>query len=203
MTTFRGFRSTRSSWKACFALGIGSALLAMGTLLWLAAGPELRAQATDSSAAATAMPQDNGEKLGWGTDFLQWPMVTGDLFSREHGSRLAVVRVTPLPSAQIRVRNAEMLRHLKPDHVTPYPVGTIIAMQTWDLKDNLKRGEPGPIFFMKKEPPGYDAEGGDWRYAMTRPDFTILAEGKDGHATACRSCHLTMKDRDFVPAGDR
>jgi hypothetical protein len=114
-----------------------------------------------------------------------------------------MIRATPWAAAQTYFRNAETIRHLRPDLVTPFPVGTIIAMQTWDIAANDTRGDAGPIFFMKKEPAGYDPEGGDWRYAMTRADLTALADGKDGRATACRTCHMTMKDRDYVPAIDR
>lgn len=175
--------------------------LAQGT----AAGTATPDAATRDAAAGTpqAMPREGGDKLAWGADFAQWTPVVGYLFSRNHGQRLATIRVTPPPSAELRMANAEWIRQLRNDRVKKYPVGTTIAMQTWELGADLNRGAPGPLFFMRKEAPGYDPEGGDWRYAMTRPDLTVLGEGKDGKVTLCRTCHMTQKERDFIPARDR
>jgi len=152
---------------------------------------------------AEAPPQDEREKLAWGAGVLQWPRVTGYLYSRSHGQRLALVRATPPGSAALRIGNAERLRERKDARLAAYPAGTILAMQTWEIDPDLGRGAAGPLFFMRKEAPGYDPEGGDWRYAMTRSDLGILAEGNDGPATGCRSCHLTLRDRDFVADVDR
>jgi hypothetical protein len=156
-----------------------------------------------AKGAPEAMPREGGDKLPWGADFAQWTRVTGYLFSRNHGQRLATIRVTPSASAEVRMANAEWIRQLRNDRLKKYPVGTSISMQTWELGADLNRGEPGPLFFMRKEAPGYDPEGGDWRYAMTRPDLSVLGEGKDGKVTLCRTCHLTQKERDYVPAQDR
>jgi len=183
-----------------------------GTLAQLGAGgaqaqsgPESRGAATESAdtSAADGLPRDSRDKLAWGADFLQWTRVTGYLFSRNHGQRLASVRATPPASAALRIANAERLRQQKDSRLAKYPVGTVLVMQTWELDTDLNRGASGPLFFMRKEAPGYDPEGGDWRYAMTHPDLSVLAEGKDGRATACRACHHALRDRDFVPALDR
>jgi hypothetical protein len=163
-------------------------------------------RSADSGAAAgagEAQSREGGDKLTWGAEFAQWTRVTGYLFSRSHGQRLASIRATPPASAEVLMANAERLRQLKDAHLEKYPVGTMLVMQTWELEADLSRGASGPLFFMRKEAPGYDPEGGDWRYGMTRPDLSVLADGKDGRATACRTCHLTLKDRDFVPALDR
>jgi len=192
----------RSRWTVAFAvtLAVGLALAAV-----LLHGTAVRAQMADTKTAdtAAAMPQAAGDKLDWGTDFETWTFATGYMYGRGHGSRLVRIRVTPWSAAQTYVHNAETIRHLRPDLVTSFPVGTMISMQTWDITAADTRGEAGPIFFMKKEPAGYDPDGGDWRYGMTRADHTVLADGKDGRATACRTCHLGMKDRDFVQAVDR
>jgi hypothetical protein len=169
--------------------------------------PQLSAAASPAapmSASPAAPPApDDSWKLAWANGYLKWPLVTGYVFSRSHGSRLALIRVTPLAAAKIRARNAESIRHLKPEDVKVYPVGAMIAMETWDVAANETRGPAGPIFFMKKEAPGYDSEAGDWRYGMTRADGSLLADGKDGRATECRACHIRMKKLDFVPAKDR
>jgi hypothetical protein len=154
--------------------------------------------------AAPALPAEGegGEKLSWGTDFAEWFQVTGYILSRSHGYRLAEIRVTPRPAAQIHVFNGQLVRHKK-EGFQGYPVGTVLVMRTWEVGPEFKRGAPGPLFFMRKEAPGYDPEGGDWRYAMTRADLAVLAEGKEGRVTACRTCHLAVRARDYVPATDR
>jgi hypothetical protein len=178
------------------ALGIGAGLAG------LPGGGRVRAQPADSSAAPGAQPQDSGDKLAWGTDFATWIPVTGYILSRSHGYRLAEIRARPRAAAEVHMHNGQLVRHSK-EGFHGYPVGTILAMQTWEVGPDLSRGAPGPLFFMRKEAPGYDPDGGDWRYAMTRPDLTVLAEGKDGRVTECRTCHLTMRARDYVPATDR
>jgi len=61
---------------------------------------------------------------------------------------------------------------------------------------------PGPVFLMKKEPPGYDGRGGDWRYAATDPALRVsIGEGRDGPVGFCKECHATAQTRDFVFAG--
>ena len=160
-----------------------------------------RAQAQGKESAAGAA--EGGEKLTWAAEFAQWPRITGYILSRNHGSRLVAVRATPQASADLLMANAQRVRYQQPLVASKYPVGTLIAMETWEVGPDLIRGTPGPIFFMRKEAPGYDPDGGDWRYAMTRADLTVLADGKDGRSTACRACHATLRDRDFVSALDR
>jgi hypothetical protein len=61
---------------------------------------------------------------------------------------------------------------------------------------------PGPVFFMRKELPGYDSEGGDWRYAATDPALRItIGEGHAGPVQFCKECHSSVKGRGFVFAG--
>jgi hypothetical protein len=61
---------------------------------------------------------------------------------------------------------------------------------------------PGPIFFMRKESPGYAREDGDWRYAATDPALRVsIGEGRDGPVRFCQECHSAAKDRGFVYAG--
>lgn len=192
---------------AVTAVALGM-LLSRGRFVQAQAGDSAQTPAAEPAAPAPGdssapVPPEGSGNLGWGAGYLQWPAVTGYVLSRSHGSRLALIRATPLASARIRARNAESIRHLKLSDVKSYPVGTVIAMETWEIGADDSRGAPGPVFFMKKEPPGYDPQAGDWRYAMTRMDGLVLAEGKDGRATACRTCHASMKALDFVPAIDR
>lgn len=185
-----------------------SSLAVAAVALAVSRGRFVQAQSARSTAPAAApaaapAPQDASMSLDWGAAYAQWLPVTGYLVSLSHGSRLVRIRATPMPAAKIYVRNAEQLRHLNPQGVKAYSVGTLIAMASWDLGADYRRGTSGPIFFMKKEPPGYDPPGGDWRYGMTRTDLSVLAEGKDGRAAGCRTCHLYAKAQDFVYASDR
>jgi hypothetical protein len=162
-----------------------------------------RPPAIESDPAISTQPSaEGGDKLTWATGYLTWFQVTGYWLSPSHGMRFAEVRATPFIAARVHVRNSDLVRHKK-ERSERYPAGTMIAMSTWDITGDWGRGAPGPVFFMRKETVGYDPEGGDWRYGMTRPDLTMLVDGKDGHATECRSCHMQMRARDFVPAVDR
>lgn len=153
--------------------------------------------------AVAPVARARSEKLDWVAGYSRWLPVSGYLFSRSHGSRLVTIRATPLPGARTYSSNVELIRQLKPEEVKGYPAGTVIAMETWAIGADYIRGAPGPIFFMKKEPPGYDPQGRDWRYAMTRSDLSVLAEGKDGQVSECRTCHLKVKAQDCVYGIDR
>jgi hypothetical protein len=64
-------------------------------------------------------------------------------------------------------------------------------------------GAAGPLFVMKKEAPGYDPAGNDWRYAFAQPDLQLIGDGTSGPVAACKSCHANAKTRDYVMAADR
>lgn len=60
---------------------------------------------------------------------------------------------------------------------------------------------PGPLFLMKKEAPGYDPQGRDWRYAATGRDMRItIGNGNSGRVGFCKECHSAAEARDFVYA---
>ena len=46
------------------------------------------------------------------------------------------------------------------------PVGTVIVKTSAEVKDGRATGEAGPIFVMEKRAAGFDAEHGDWAYAI-------------------------------------
>ena len=96
--------------------------------------------------------------------------------------------------------NAKLVRQRKTGGFTKFPVGTIIAKDSFIKTKGGKPGSRGPILFMRKEKPGYDPSGGDWRYAFTRPDFSLIGEGKSGNVAFCKACHTAVKNRDYVYA---
>ena len=141
--------------------------------------------------------------IGWGKNYVIYERTTGFVSSASHGGRLVVSYVAPKKAAQIYRRNANLVRKKRKSGYQAFPVGTIIAKESF-VKD--KKGEPGkrgPVFFMRKEAKGYDPGGGDWSYAFTRPDFTLIGEGKTGNVAFCRACHVIVKNRDMVYAVDR
>ncbi len=75
-----------------------------------------------------------------------------------------------------------------------FPVGAIIVKE----KLGDQQAVTG-IGAMQKMPPGYDPEGGDWRYIYTEASAT---PGQDkveqGRLEKCRTCHMRAKERDHV-----
>ncbi len=70
-----------------------------------------------------------------------------------------------------------------------FPVGAII------VKEKLGEGQAVTgIGAMQKMPPGYDLEGGDWKYFYVDAN-TPLAQGK---LEKCRTCHMRARERDHV-----
>lgn len=69
------------------------------------------------------------------------------------------------------------------------PNGAIIVKANYDNNKELRN-----LTVMSKID-GYDAENGDWFWAMYQPDGTVLAEGSPG---GCISCHSGMRSNDFV-----
>ena len=52
------------------------------------------------------------------------------------------------------------------DGTIAFPVGTVIVKTSAEVKDGRATGEAGPIFVMEKRAAGFDAEHGDWAYAI-------------------------------------
>jgi hypothetical protein len=154
-------------------------------------------------AVAIVYAQAPVEKIGWGTDYATWPLAGGVVLSPTHGNRFFRVYASTREAARIYRHNGERLRYFDGAGTEPFPVGTVLAMESFERTADNKVGAQGPVFFLRKESAGYDPAGGDWRYAMTEPDLKLLAEGKDKNVTQCRVCHAQAKTRDFVFAKDR
>jgi hypothetical protein len=139
----------------------------------------------------------------WGRDYSVYPRTTGFVESASHGGRLVITFVAPANAADVYRANAKLVRENKSGGFKPFPAGTVIVKESFIKDGNGGPGQRGPVFFMRKEQRGYDPEGGNWRYAFSQPDFTLIAEGKSGDVAFCRSCHMAVKARDFVYAVDR
>ena len=151
----------------------------------------------------SAKPTGGGKKITWGQDYKSYEKTTGFVPSASHGNRLVVTYVSPNGAAEKYRRNAKLVRQKKTGGFTKFPVGTIIAKDSFIKTKSGKPGNRGPIFFMRKEKPGYDPSGGDWSYAFTRPNFSLIGEGKAGKVAFCKACHVAVKNRDYVYAVDR
>ncbi len=73
-----------------------------------------------------------------------------------------------------------------------YPVGARIAKAQYASKDAT---ELLRVTVMAKMAPGYDAEYGDWYYALLDPSGSKTHEGK---MKKCINCHDQVDDQDYI-----
>ncbi|MFM7517437.1 MAG: cytochrome P460 family protein [Pirellula sp.] len=74
-----------------------------------------------------------------------------------------------------------------------YPVGTIIVKWKYDKKEG---GSPELATIMRKMPPGYAEQHGDWEFAVVNSDASqVLARGR---IDSCMNCHDNYKATDYV-----
>lgn len=145
----------------------------------------------------------SGGTMNWAKDYRSWPVVSGYVKSASHGNRLVQTFITPAESASIFKNNSRLVLERRNRGFQPYPQGTRIVQESWIRNDTGAPGAPGPIFFMRKETPGYDDEGGDWHYGMARKDMTVIGEGKTSGMSVCKECHTKARSRDYVFSADR
>lgn len=142
----------------------------------------------------------DGEPLPWTEGYDGWTLVTGYVRSDSHGGRIVATYVTPEGAAEVYEDNAEAIRLHTFERLRPYPAGTRIALTSWDVNAEGGPGRPGPLFFMRKEPPGTP-----WQYVFTRRDRRVLREGTadDDGVAFCAECHGRVPERDRVFATGR
>lgn len=145
----------------------------------------------------------SGGTVNWAKDYRSWPVVSGYVKSASHGNRLVQTFITPAQSASIFKNNSRLILERRTRGFKPYPQGTLIVQESWVRNDTGAPGRPGPIFFMRKESPGYDEQGGDWHYGMAHKDMTVIGEGKTTGMSVCKECHTRARSRDFVFSTDR
>jgi hypothetical protein len=83
---------------------------------------------------------------------------------------------------------------------TKMPVGSTIAKPSFTVG---KHGKVtlGPIFLMEKMTKGFDADGGDWRYAMAMPGgkmFGLTSGVNSAGMKFCNECHASAEDADYM-----
>jgi hypothetical protein len=82
----------------------------------------------------------------------------------------------------------------------PLPVGARIAKASF-LISHEGLVSPGPLFLLEKMPPGFDPEGGDWRYTLVGPDGKVVGETGGHNASGvryCFNCHKAGRNQDFL-----
>ena len=138
------------------------------------------------------------KKMEWGTGYKSWPAVSGFVSTRFHGQRIVQTYIFPVEAVKIFNENAKNARMRKKEGFRRFPPGTIIAQKSWARNTLGGPGEEGPVFLMRKEPSGYDADNGDWQYALASKDFNIIGEGRSAQVSPCKQCHGSVKSRDYV-----
>ncbi|MBI3994206.1 MAG: cytochrome P460 family protein [Candidatus Lambdaproteobacteria bacterium] len=123
--------------------------------------------------------------------------------SASHSNRLVVTYVYPPKAAAIYRANAKLVRTNKSAGFSDYPVGTLIAKESFERGADGAPDRRGPVFFMRKEKAGYDPSGENWRYAFTQADFSLIGEGVKDNVEFCKACHAAVRARHFVYAQDR
>ncbi len=138
------------------------------------------------------------KKMDWGTGYKSWPAVSGFVSTRFHGERIVQTYIFPVEAVKIFNENARSARLRKKEGFRRFPPGTIIAQKSWARNTLGGPGKEGPMFFMRKEPSGYDADNGDWQYVLASKDFNIIGEGRSAQVIPCKQCHGSVKNRDYV-----
>jgi hypothetical protein len=80
----------------------------------------------------------------------------------------------------------------------PLPEGTLIVKEEFPLSDRGCTARTGWTV-MRKQPPGYDADHGDWQWQRLDAGGQVI---EDGRVPRCASCHAraSCKARDFACA---
>ena len=119
-----------------------------------------------------------------GADYTTYRKLTPEPFrSRAHGDRWVEVYVHPAAAADAYLAGREM------------PVGSVVVKTSWQDAGGKPSQIPGPIFVMRKEPPGTNPALEDWWYAIhwERPadgSAPIYWRGSSPKADYCwKKCH--------------
>lgn len=129
-------------------------------------------------------------------------------FSALHWNHFVSIFVTPDGAKSYRKNFLEYLTVVEMEEedeeyeptFTPYPTGTIFVKEHFISKDG-KPGQATQLSVMKKHPPGYDNEGGNWEYIQLTSNGKIIVQGhsKDPSINSmCAQCHKNIADRDYI-----
>jgi hypothetical protein len=77
------------------------------------------------------------------------------------------------------------------------PVGSIITKHVV-AADNTPLADATRVYFMRKEPAGYDMANNDWSWAVANRSGTTWSFALQGRATGCSGCHSADRRWDFA-----
>jgi len=110
-------------------------------------------------------------------DYRDWtPVSTGPANPGWHGERFLLTFVNDVGAE-------EYLKYL--EERGPMPAGTVIAKESFSVKDEGKV-KKGPLFFMVKVEAGSAPETADWNYMLVSPGGKPM---KINAQKACSACH--------------
>ncbi len=115
--------------------------------------------------------------------------VCAPAFGHDHDRAREVERAGPHTDALVHLYAHGVDKSTFASPERQFPVGTIVVKEK--LTDDFK---PDGVGGMRKMPPGYDPEGGDWLYFYSSKSGGFFS----GRLENCRSCHLRAKESDFV-----
>lgn len=131
-------------------------MIAFG-LAALACGGGSKSGATPAAPqkGAASDPESVFGPLEIGADWQSYTKVnSAPVRSSDHGGRFVDTYVNSVGLAAYKNESAEI------------PVGTIVVKTSWERDGEQPSTTPGPVFVMEKKASGYDAENGDWYYAI-------------------------------------
>ena len=122
-----------------------------------------------------------------GKDWQSYTKVnTTPVESGDHGNRFVDTYVNDVGLEAYKSEEAEI------------PVGTVVVKTSWERDGDKPSTTPGPIFVMEKRAAGFDAENGDWYYAIHWEEPTPKFKAKFGQmywrspskkVKYCYECH--------------
>lgn len=80
------------------------------------------------------------------------------------------------------------------DEGAKMPVGTVIAKESFSVKDSGKT-KLGPLFIMEKVAPGTSPKTNDWYYTAVQPNGVPMAVNV---FKACNECHSGFEGSDYL-----
>lgn len=123
--------------------------------------------------------------------YTEWPRFnTVPYPSATHGGRLVNNYASPMGAEG----------YARYEDVGEMPAGSVLAKDSFTV-DGKGRVAVGPLFLMTKMDSGWNAETGDWKYAMIMPDGSLFGEtgGKNsGGVQFCADCHNAVEGQDYL-----
>lgn len=119
-----------------------------------------------------------------GAEYRSWTVTsTRPAVAGPHGNRFLQTFANDVAAEQYLKFEEEM---------GPMPVGSVLAKESFALKDGKAR--VGPLFIMTKVAEGEAPDAGDWRYDALQPNGKVMKIKQ----SFCADCHLGWDYRDSL-----